>query len=238
MAKKFLELIRDIFKPPPASSGPAGTDRKVDRRHFFRAGLAEMMKPLDAAIRPLENVAREFGKLDAIESKPAYVPRTAPVVDRPWLRPPGALAETDFRACCSKCNQCVSACPSYAIRIDYGGDEGAGYPYIDADAQACTLCDGQPCMPACPTGALAIVERDDIDMGTAHWFDQSCRITQGEDCTTCLDVCPIGPAAIELKEGRINVIEDGCTGCGMCQNHCPTDPKSIIVIPKSAREVR
>jgi hypothetical protein len=24
----------------------------------------------------------------------------------------------------------------------------------------------------------------------------------------------------------------------VCQYHCPTDPKSIIVIPKSSREIR
>ena len=235
--KKFVELLRDIFRPP---AGPVeSSDKKMDRRRFFRAGLAEMMKPLDAAMRPLEHVAREFGKLDSIEYRPAVAPpRTAPTVDRPWLRPPGAIPEKEFREACSKCNQCVSACPVYAIHIDYSGDEGAGFPYIDADAQACTLCDGQPCMPACPTGALAIVEREQIDMGTANWFEQTCRITQGEDCTICLDDCPIGRTAIELQDGRIHVFEEGCTGCGLCQNHCPTDPKSIIVIPKSSREIR
>src|SRR5947208_609162 len=118
--KKFVELLRDIFKP--LAGLPEPSDKKMDRRRFFRAGLAEMMKPLDAAIRPLENVAREFGKLDAIEQRPAPTPyRSAPVVDRPWLRPPGALAEKDFREACSKCNQCVSACPVYAIHIDYSG---------------------------------------------------------------------------------------------------------------------
>jgi ferredoxin-type protein NapG len=234
--KKFVDLLRDIFKPPAGGTGPA--DQKMDRRRFFRAGLAEMMKPLDAAIRPLEHVAREFGKLDAIETAAPAPVRRAPVVDRPWLRPPGALPEVEFRNLCSKCNQCVSACPVYAIHIDYSGDEGAGYPYIDADAQACTLCDGQPCMPACPTGALTIVEREQIDMGTANWFDQTCRITHGEDCTICVDDCPIGQAAIQVMDGQIHVIDEGCTGCGVCQNHCPTDPKSIIVIPKSSREIR
>jgi ferredoxin-type protein NapG len=235
--KKFVDLLRDIFKPLPGPADPS--DKKMDRRRFFRAGLAEMIKPLDAAIRPLENVAREFGKLDAIESRPVSPSaRRAPPVDRPWIRPPGALPEKEFREACSKCNLCVSACPVYAIHIDFSEDEGAGYPYIDADAQACTLCDGQPCMPACPTGALTVVPREEIDMGTANWFAPTCRISQGEDCTICLDDCPIGREAIELVDGHIQVFEEGCTGCGVCQNHCPTDPKSIIVIPKSSREIR
>jgi Pyruvate/2-oxoacid:ferredoxin oxidoreductase delta subunit len=33
------------------------------------------------------------------------------------------------------------------------------------------------------------------------------------------------------------VNDDHCTGCGVCQNKCPTDPKSIVVMPKSARLV-
>jgi len=235
MAKKsFLDLFRDVFKPPPPPGGV--DDRKMDRRKFFRAGLAEMLKPLDAAIRPLEHVAREVGKLDAMDSPPPAAKRN--VVDRPWLRPPGALAENDFRVKCSKCNQCVAACPVYAIRIDHSGQEGAGFPYIDVDYQPCVLCDGQPCMPACPTGALQIIEREKIDMGTANWFAPTCRLTSGEDCTICTDDCPIGPAAINMIDGRINVTEAGCTGCGVCQSHCPTDPKSIIVIPRSSREPR
>jgi ferredoxin-type protein NapG len=232
--KSFIDLLKDVFKPP--AGPPADGDKKMDRRRFFRAVLAEMLKPLDAAIRPLEHVAREFGKLDEIESKPAKPRRGG--VDRPWLRPPGALAEKDFRERCSKCGQCVTACPVYAIRIDYSEDEGAGFPYIDVDYQACTLCDGQPCMPACPTGALEIVERDEIDMGTANWFEQTCRLASGEDCTICIDDCPIGVNAIEIINRQVVVKEEGCTGCGVCQNHCPTDPKSIIVIPKSAREPR
>jgi translation initiation factor RLI1 len=47
----------------------------------------------------------------------------------------------------------------------------------------------------------------------------------------------VGTAALELLDNRIVVHEDHCTGCGVCQNKCPTDPKSIVVMPKSARSV-
>lgn len=235
LAKKgFVDLLKDIFKPP-AGPSPAA-DRKMDRRHFFRAGLAEMIKPLDAAIRPLEQMAHEVGKLDAIET--SYKPPPRNVVDRPWLRPPGSVAEAEFRLLCTKCGECISACPIYAIRIDHGGEDGAGFPYIEADSQACILCEGQPCMPACPTGAMRVTPLDLIDMGTANWFEQGCQRTHGDECTICIDECPIGAAAIELKDGIIEIHEQGCTGCGVCQNRCPTDPKSIIVIPKSSRGPR
>src|SRR5579864_7862261 len=103
MAKKgFVNLIRDIFRPAPGPSPAA--DQKMDRRRFFRAGLAEMLKPLDAAIRPLERVVHEVGRLDAIESAP---PSRSTAVDRPWLRPPGAVSEFEFRVRCTRCGNCV-----------------------------------------------------------------------------------------------------------------------------------
>jgi ferredoxin-type protein NapG len=237
MAKKLADILKDIFKPSHGLSSTA--DKKMDRRRFFRAGLAEMLKPLDSAIRPLERIAHEVGKLDAIQSPPPPpVRRGAPILDRPWQRPPGALPEIEFRARCTNCGDCVTACPVHAIKLDHSGDEGGGYPYIDANSQACTMCDGQPCMPACPSGALQITMPDLIDMGTANYFDQTCLRFNGEECTMCVDHCPVGPRALEVIDGWITVHEEGCTGCGMCQNNCPTDPKSIIVIPKSSREMR
>jgi ferredoxin-type protein NapG len=70
-------------------------------------------------------------------------------------------------------------------------------------------------------------------MGTAIWQQDTCVRTAGESCTTCIDVCPIGEMAIVLDGNQIKVIEDGCTGCGMCQNRCPTRPRSITVKPRS-----
>jgi NAD-dependent dihydropyrimidine dehydrogenase PreA subunit len=34
------------------------------------------------------------------------------------------------------------------------------------------------------------------------------------------------------------VIEDGCVGCGVCQDQCPTEPKSIIVLSREVWEKR
>ena len=235
MAKKsFGDILKDMFRPTGGPSSPA-VDRKMDRRRFFRHGLAEMMKPLDVAIRPLEKMAHEMGKLDRMQSPPAK--KSAMQYERPWLRPPGALPEAEFRLRCTKCGDCVNACPVHAIRVDHSGLDGSGYPYIEVDTQPCTLCAGQPCMPACPTGALQIVPLDMIDMGTAHYFDQTCLRFNGQECTACVDHCPVGTAALEIKEGWVVVHEDGCTGCGVCQSNCPTDPKSIIVVPKASRQI-
>jgi ferredoxin-type protein NapG len=221
-------------------------DKPINRRRFFRAGLVELFKPLAKAARPLEQMAHEFSKLDA-PSQPAPSRRagtaagspTAPaqpqINDRPYLRPPGALDEPNFRATCSKCGDCVRACPAQAIQLDPTGREGAGVPFIDTTIAACVLCEELACMAKCPTGALVPTPRESIDMGTAFWNQQLCLRTNGEACTRCIDFCPVGETAIALNENRIQV-KEACTGCGLCQHQCPTDPKSIVVIPKSVRK--
>jgi ferredoxin-type protein NapG len=213
-----------------------------NRRNFFRQGLKELLRPLSNAAGPLEEVIRQLSSLDlesaAVENhqkqKEASPPVQSPaslMIGTP-IRPPGALPEQQFRETCSRCGECVRVCPVQAIKIDPRGVKGAGAPFIDIDSAACVMCDGLLCMNKCPSGALVPTPIGDIDMGTAAWKEQTCLRTGGESCTICIDECPIGEVAIVLDAGKIKVIEDGCTGCGVCQNRCPTSPKSITVIPR------
>lgn len=199
----------------------------MDRRRFFRQGLRELLKPLAKAVEPVERAAHQLGALERLMPTP---------LPGPWHRPPGARPEREFLSACSRCAKCVQVCPAQCIKIDPTGVHGDGAPYIDPDAMPCVLCDGLLCMPACPTGALVPTMLDYIDMGTAVWHEQICLRHIGEDCTICIDHCPVGTRALELKDGRVHVHEDGCTGCGVCQNQCPTHPKSITITPRSARE--
>jgi ferredoxin-type protein NapG len=91
-------------------------------------------------------------------------------------------------------------------------------------------------MATCPTTALVPTPLEMIDMGTAHWREELCVRSHGQECTICVDRCPVGPKALELRLGQIVVHKDACTGCAVCHNSCPTEPKSIVVTPKSARE--
>jgi len=194
-------------------------DPRINRRRFFRESLRELLKPLSES---LEKAAAEFG---AIESPKRTVPLAI------WLRPPGALAETAFLETCSRCAACVRVCPVQCIKIDTTGEMGAGAPFIDPDTKACAACDGLYCMYACPTKALRITPLVQIDMGTAKWHEESCVRGHGENCTICVDHCPIGTFAIELREEKVVVHDNGCIGCGVCQQDCPTNPKSITVTP-------
>lgn len=218
------------------------SDKPVNRRSFFREGLRELLKPLANAIEPLHEAARQLGELEQLaapvgNSSPRRIPLNIA------LRPPGALEEKSFRDTCSRCGECVRVCPAQCIKIDDAGVLGNGAPYIDADQMPCVVCDGLHCMQVCPTGALVPTILAEIDMGTAVWHSDICIRTRGDDpsinpaqdCTICVDKCPIGSFAIELKANQIVVKEAGCIGCGVCQFECPTSPKSIVVVPKSAR---
>jgi len=208
----------------------------MDRRRFFRRGLFEIFKPLASPSHPLQRVAAELGKLDSAGKAPPPTPAHEPLSGPLWLRPPGAIAERQFLNTCSRGGECVKACPAHCIKIDSSGVKGGGAPYIEADTSACVVCDGLYCMDVCPSGALKRTPRVDIDMGTAVWQEDSCVRQRGESCTICVDQCPLGEVAIRLHRGRIEVQPLSCVGCGVCQEKCPTTPKSIFVIPKAAKE--
>jgi len=199
-------------------------EKPVNRRSFFRQGLRELLKPLAQALEPLQRAATELQKLDNL-GQPVSTPTR-------WLRPPGALDEQAFKETCSRCGVCTRVCPANCIKIDPTGARGDGAPFIDANFMACVVCDSLACMNSCPSGALKLVPLVQIDMGTAEWFEDRCTRSAGDDCEICVEKCPIGEAAIRTNGRKIEVIEQGCIGCGLCQQHCPTDPKSIVVRPR------
>lgn len=184
------------------------------RRSMFRLGLQRIFEPLAGYLEE---------RLDLANFKVRTV-----------LRPPGALPEAEFLRTCYRCGNCGDACPAKAIRKMTSDDpELAGTPYIDPDLSACVVCEELACMKTCPSGALKLVARGtDIEMGLARFEPQSCLRTQGDDCTLCVDKCPMGSSALTIgSSGRVEVHAGGCVGCGACQFYCPTLPKSITVRP-------
>src|ERR1700722_12073112 len=204
-------------------------DSPMNRRKFFRRGLAELLRPVVGAISPIERVAKKIGELDAPPPAPPPPVSHNRIPLGLWLRPPGAIAEKNFIQTCTRSGECVNVCPARCIVIDPAGAKGRGSPYIDADTSACVVCDGLYCMHACPSGALVPISLTDIDMGTAVWQEDTCELAHGHDCRICVDSCPLGEVAIQLKDNTIAVQPLGCIGCGVCQNLCPTTPKSIVV---------
>ena len=157
--------------------------------------------------------------------------------DAEVLRPPWSLPEAAFTDACTRCGDCIAACPERIIVKGSGG-----FPEIDFARGACTFC--AACPAACRTGALvpapaARVEVPAESAGAAPRAESAgtappwklkafilpdCLSLRGVACRICEDACE--PAAIlsrPLSGGRARPIIDlaQCTGCGACYSVCP-----------------
>ena len=173
------------------------------------------------------------------------------------LRPPGALDEFAFLTACTRCGDCIPACPQDSI-IKGGSNMGLGLnaPYIDPRAMPCFLCTDLPCIKACPEEAQALQwpkvtlkNGEELEgpravrMGTAVINENLCLTYErgpisAQACRTCVDRCPYPGVAIRVldtEDGSIphpEVMEEYCTGCGLCVFGCPTRVPAIIVEPR------
>jgi len=162
------------------------------------------------------------------------------------LRPPGALAERDFAATCIKCGQCVAACPYRTLYLARPGEPAVtGTPTFVPRQVPCYMCADIPCTHACPTGALdrALPSIEQARMGLAVVDPGSCLSFLGLRCEICYRVCPLKDKAIAIVHQPrqlsrhalfVPVIDAAaCTGCGLCEQRCPTEVAAIrIVDPK------
>src|ERR1700690_3877758 len=146
------------------------------------------------------------------------------------MRPPGALAETDFSAQCIKCGQCTAACPYDTLKLATPADAAVtGTPYFTPRQVPCYMCQDLPCTRACPTGALTpeLKRIEDARMGLAVIDRENCLSWQGLRCEICYRVCPLKGKAITVEQRRREISlhamflpivhSSDCTGCGLCE---------------------
>nr|MBI3614233.1 4Fe-4S dicluster domain-containing protein [Nitrospirota bacterium] len=132
-----------------------------------------------------------------------------------WLRPPGAVEEELFLDRCTKCGDCLPACPYESIKKD----PATGYPVIFANESPCHLCDDFPCIAACETEALLPVgDRTEVRMGVAVVSRADCTADQG--CRFCLAKCPVEALSVDFIEPYPVVDQEKCVGCGICEQVC------------------
>ncbi len=150
------------------------------------------------------------------------------------LRPPGAVDESIFAGRCIRCGRCVEVCPYGSIRpLDIRHGVYAGTPLINVVDIPCYLC--MKCVEVCPTGTLRPVSQEETRMGVAVLERHVCITWRDEAlCRTCYNVCPFKEKAIKLDQLRPVVMEQYCTGCGICVHGCPVkheEGKAINVHP-------
>jgi ferredoxin len=173
-----------------------------------------------------------FARLLAPEQEPP---------NRQVLRPPGALKDDGaFTAACIGCGLCGEVCPPRCIWFHTRDGGGAvNTPYIDPEQKACILCN--KCMEVCPTEALAVMPRDEIDMGIAEIDETACYpwVDRGI-CGACATICPLGDRAIGFDFANIYrpVVKQGCVGCGLCVEVCPHPSKPIWIAGRSGETSR
>ncbi|MDG2223624.1 MAG: 4Fe-4S dicluster domain-containing protein [Rubripirellula sp.] len=151
----------------------------------------------------------------------------------PVHRPPGAVDESQFLLGCTRCGECIAACPHDAIRKAANRlGPVAGTPVIEADLAACLMCEDYPCIAACEPGVLT--DSLPVTMGTARVTEHLCLAHHGTTCTICSERCPV-EHAICVNDGKPAVNEDACTGCGVCRYVCPAPENAILLMPAFKR---
>lgn len=179
-----------------------------NRRDFFRDAVGEWFEKL----------------LESAEER---------VVTKQYFRPPGALPEVGFMAACTRCGECIIACPAHAImKVPPDGGFAAGTPYIDPGYQPCVVCPDMPCAKVCPTDALNVPDHgwQGYRLGRLELLPERCITFHGSACGACARACPVGEAALVMDEAGNPVIRaEGCVGCGVCVRACVTAPSSLIL---------
>lgn len=136
---------------------------------------------------------------------------------RTELRPPWALQENAFIDHCTRCNDCVKACPTQIIVIGDGG-----YPTVDFSLGECTFCGD--CVSCCQPKALVRLEPEQAAWTYKATIGEDCLPRQGVECRVCGDFCDARAIRFPPRLGGSPLPEidaETCTGCGACVAPCP-----------------
>jgi ferredoxin-type protein NapG len=202
----------------------------MNRRNFLRGRIVGGVGGV------LDGIADRLSEVTSQSVEPqAGSPSERYCKSFPILRPPGAIAEDAFLEGCTRCDACVEACPHGSIvHAPARFRRAAGTPMIDPAQQPCWMCEDTPCVHACEPRVLR--SELPVKIGLARIDVTMCMAHQGSFCTVCSEQCPVA-GAIELVNGRPRIVEDACTGCGVCQHVCPAPGNAILLMPLPARPV-
>lgn len=164
-------------------------------------------------------------------AKKSHAESEAPVLKRPYARPPYAQEEVIFVRLCqgfedkrntkasvsqstnhtheTKCQSCIDACPEHIIEMQPHG------PSLNLDYNHCTSC-GE-CVTACPTNALDLLAPKDNQLRPQ--FAKHCNNNTSSYCSTCTDACPQN-ALTHQDDGLPKLETHSCDGCGQCATSC------------------
>lgn len=154
--------------------------------------------------------------------------------------PPGGVGITHFARHCTACQLCVSVCPNQ-ILCPSAAIGRMMQPEISYERGYCRP-ECTKCSEVCPTGAIRKITTADksaTQIGRAVWKKELCLPYSGDvKCNNCARHCPVD--AIQMipnknsesgKELPVPAVDtERCTGCGGCENLCPSRPYSAIYV--------
>jgi len=186
----------------------------MDRRAFFRRAVS----------KATETVVKEVD--DKVKAEAVH-----------WIRPPYALEELEFLLSCTRCGECVSACPHQVIfplesRL---GAKVVNTPALDLLNKACHLCADWPCVNVCEPQALKFPEIDEDTelalpvLAKATINTATCLPYSGPECGACQGSCPVDGALVWEME-KPSIIAQKCVGCGLCREACIVEPKAVELL--------
>lgn len=155
------------------------------------------------------------------------------------MRPPWAVAAEVFLDRCTRCSDCITACPTGLLIKGEGGFPEADFAPARG-SEGCTFC--RRCLTACTPAALLEVP------GQAPWqlkavFGEACLASQQVVCRTCGDLCDARAIRFSPRPGGVALPQlehAACTGCGACLAACPTrairmsSPSSLPLVLQGA----
>ena len=147
-----------------------------------------------------------------------------PVVAPP--RPPWALAEPDFIDACTRCGECIVACPRGILEKGDGG-----YPVVSFARQGCDFCGA--CDRACAPRVIDRVARPRAWSWKAV-PDGRCLAERRVECRICAEACDARAIRMVPRIGSVaqpKVDGAACTGCGQCVAPCPANAVRLAERP-------
>ncbi|WP_456456926.1 4Fe-4S dicluster domain-containing protein [Thermovibrio sp.] len=149
--------------------------------------------------------------------------------DKKYVRPPGSGEEEEFLKLCTKCHQCVKACPTGVIDLVKDMHPIVfETPYMNFKNNYCEKC--YLCVDTCESGALSRENLKKYKL-VAKLVKDRCVAFQDIFCQSCYWSCPKMDKAITLKDFTYPEFhQQECIGCGRCIHACPTEPKSIEMV--------
>ena len=134
---------------------------------------------------------------------------------------PWSVSWDEFVAGCTRCGDCLAACPE---QILIKGD--GGFPTVDFHRGECSFC--TECVSACQAPVFRPTTQTPWEY-VAH-IEAGCLATAQVFCQRCQDSCEQQAIRFSPRLGRVPTPgshAESCNGCGACVADCPVGSISI-----------